>query len=739
MNKQKIKGIVRCSIKQNIQNKWFVVFNILLLILLVIMANANNIRKFLEDNNIKLFNDEIIIEYVDTDNLIGDIVEKTFEEYEKVTVSKIDKNEYTKENIKDNLVVLEIFKDDSQIIKAKITSKEGIDGGVYEKLISILEEIRIDQFSKTNNIERDKLELLNSEVSVERVMLGVDAENSDTKQAIQFASTLIVYMISIFIFSKIANEIANEKVSKSIEYVLTTVTAKEYLLAKIISVIAVVLIQAVFVLVYYMIGNLLNSLIMISSGAELVSDVEVVFSAIDKDIIAYICVVFVYSLLTLILLSIIQAALSSKTTNMSEAGNSMTFLMVITVAVYMFTFSLINPYTNMNMTIYIISCIPLVSNYFIPAIMIIGQAKIWQIIVSFLLLVISIPIAFNICSKVFKNGVLDYNNKKSKNKKVKKELTLKEEQELKFEKYKFRTLALAVGMSIIIYFVLQVACQIILDKLFPSLLIGILTESQIALIVMALTSVISLLLPYVFLKLYYKESNLKNDNDKDNIKFLLIAIFLTGIIQIVLMLLQMFTGLENKAVETVLDIEGLDNLFTQILFVLSIAVIPGIFEELLFRKGLINLTKEFGDKFAILFSSLVFAVCHLNVTQGIFAFLMGLVLGTLYVKTGKMKYNMLLHALNNAYAAICTILITCEAYTVALIFNAIVIAIILLGGLVCIKELFRKISVKEKLITIEGKAFPNNIKYMLTDYTFIIGIILLTLAFAITESMLKLL
>ncbi|MBO5397893.1 MAG: ABC transporter permease [Clostridia bacterium] len=739
MNKQKIKGIVRCSIKQNIQNKWFVVFNILLLILLVIMANANNIRKFLEDNNIKLFNDEITIEYVDTDNLIGDIVEKTFEEYEKVTVSKIDKNEYTQGNIKDNLVVLEIFKDDSQIIKAKITSKEGIDGGVYEKLISILEEIRIDQFSKNNNIERDKLELLNSEVSVERVMLGVDAENSDTKQAIQFASTFIVYMISIFIFSKIANEIANEKVSKSIEYVLTTVTAKEYLLAKIISVIAVVLIQSVFVLVYYMIGNLLNSLIMISSGVELVSDAEVISSAIDKDIIAYICVVFVYSLLTLILLSIIQAALSSKTTNMSEAGNSMTFLMVITVAVYMCTFSLINPYTNMNVAIYIISCIPLVSNYFIPAIMIIGQAKTWQIIVSFLLLVISIPVAFNICSKVFKNGVLDYNNKKSKNKKVKKELTLKEEQELKFEKYKFRTIALAVGMSIIIYFVLQVVCQVILDKLFPALLLGILTESQISLIVMALTSVISLVLPYAFLNLYCKKANFKNDNKKYNRKFLLIAIFFTAMIQIILMILQTCTGLENKAVETILDIEGLDNLFTQILFVLSIAIIPGIFEELLFRKGLINLTKDFGDKFAILFSSLVFAFCHLNVTQGVFAFLMGLVLGTLYVKTGNMKYNMLLHALNNAYAAICTILITCEGYTAVLAFNIIVMSVILLGGLVFIKELFRKVSVKEKLITIEGKAFPENIKYMLTDYTFIIGIILLALAFGVTESMLKLL
>ena len=51
MNKQKIKGIVKFSIKQNIQNKWFVIFNVLLLIILLIMSNASNIRKFLEDNN----------------------------------------------------------------------------------------------------------------------------------------------------------------------------------------------------------------------------------------------------------------------------------------------------------------------------------------------------------------------------------------------------------------------------------------------------------------------------------------------------------------------------------------------------------------------------------------------------------------------------------------------------------------------------------------------------------------
>ena len=102
-------------------------------------------------------------------------------------------------------------------------------------------------------------------------------------------------MISIFIFSKIANEVANEKVSKSIEYVLTSVTEKEYLLAKIISVISIILIQAIFGLVYYMIGNLLNSAIMLANGVDLATNSEAIIMSLDKDIIAYICVVLVYT------------------------------------------------------------------------------------------------------------------------------------------------------------------------------------------------------------------------------------------------------------------------------------------------------------------------------------------------------------------------------------------------------------------------------------------------------------
>ena len=398
MNKQKIKEIVKFSIKQNIQNKWFVGFNVLLLVLMILFANAGNIKEFLENNNIQIFDDEVAIEYVDPNNIIDHKLERMFAKNEKVTVKKVSENKYTPKNIKDNVLIVEVDKDEEKIIKVKITSKEGFDSAIYDDIVEVLQECRSEVFAQTLNIPEEKLEILSTEIPIDRVMLAVNAENSEQKQSIQLVSTIVVYMISIFIFSKIANEIANEKVSKSIEYVLTSVTAKEYLLAKIISVTSVVLIQAVFTLVYYMMGNLISTAILMLQGYEPAISASQVMATLDADVVLYICILFVYSVLTLILLSIIQAALSSKTTNMSEAGNSMTFLLVVTVAVYMFTFALINPYTNMSALIYILSCIPLISNYFVPAIMIIGQAKAWQIIVSLVLLVISIPVAFNKCN-----------------------------------------------------------------------------------------------------------------------------------------------------------------------------------------------------------------------------------------------------------------------------------------------------------------------------------------------------
>lgn len=57
-----------------------------------------------------------------------------------------------------------------------------------------------------------------------------------------------------------------------------------------------------------------------------------------------------------------------------------------------------------------------------------------------------------------------------------------------------------------------------------------------------------------------------------------------------------------------------------------------VVEELLFRYLMINSLKENGIKKAIIISSLLFGITHLNLIQSTYAFLFGIVLGLLYVK-----------------------------------------------------------------------------------------------------------
>ena len=91
---------------------------------------------------------------------------------------------------------------------------------------------------------------------------------------------------------------------------------------------------------------------------------------------------------------------------------------------------------------------------------------------------------------------------------------------------------------------------------------------------------------------------------------------------------------------------------------LVFAVIIGpFFEELIFRKLIIDRTAIYGEKLAILFSALTFAFFHMSVQQLFYAFLVGLAFGYLYTRTRKMKYTYLLHALVNFVGTVIPILL----------------------------------------------------------------------------------
>jgi sodium transport system permease protein len=79
-----------------------------------------------------------------------------------------------------------------------------------------------------------------------------------------------------------------------------------------------------------------------------------------------------------------------------------------------------------------------------------------------------------------------------------------------------------------------------------------------------------------------------------------------------------------------------------------LGVLPAVAEELAFRGFILSgLRRRFPPGAAVVFSSILFALYHFNVFQLLPAFVLGLVLGTLALRTGSVLPGMLFHMLHN--------------------------------------------------------------------------------------------
>ena len=85
---------------------------------------------------------------------------------------------------------------------------------------------------------------------------------------------------------------------------------------------------------------------------------------------------------------------------------------------------------------------------------------------------------------------------------------------------------------------------------------------------------------------------------------------------------------------------------------ITIGVLPALFEEFAFRKVIYGSMRKYGPVVAAAFSSTLFGLMHQDLTQGIFAFGMGLVLCYVYEKTGRLVYTILLHFVNNTISVL---------------------------------------------------------------------------------------
>jgi len=95
-----------------------------------------------------------------------------------------------------------------------------------------------------------------------------------------------------------------------------------------------------------------------------------------------------------------------------------------------------------------------------------------------------------------------------------------------------------------------------------------------------------------------------------------------------------------------------DNLAMLPLVLLSLSILPGICEEVLFRGGLQGLLERKGVWKGIFLTSLIFSLCHGNPWHFLELTIAGILLGVVVFRTGSILPAMLLHASSNAAAVL---------------------------------------------------------------------------------------
>ncbi|WP_338848844.1 type II CAAX endopeptidase family protein (plasmid) [Clostridium perfringens] len=235
----------------------------------------------------------------------------------------------------------------------------------------------------------------------------------------------------------------------------------------------------------------------------------------------------------------------------------------------------------------------------------------------------------------------------------------------------FKTIGICIGLPILNLFVVSITQSILLiftknieivkNNIYPLVLIG----DIITLILIAL----------IFLPSDYgmkDRINIKRIPIKEYFNILILGIGITILLLFLSSILTKLIPSYNEVANQLATSRG-----SALQLIITIALIP-IYEEIFYR-GIIfgYLRKNFNIIVAIVVQALVFGVMHLNLVQGIYTFILGIVLALIYMYSESILGNITVHIIFNLLGILIIpkLLINFPSMSIVLLIIAIVFII----------------------------------------------------------------
>lgn len=414
----KLGFLTKYSLGKKIKSKWFVVVNIIILLVISALINMDSIIKlfggdFNNNEEILVIDNIGVLEtfkdiYAINNEYLKSETKYSIEEYKEGYDSAI-------EEIKDtDKILIVIDKDETNYITSKLITNSSMDTITYTIISNTLDSVKREEVLKSYNITKEMYEKIESKVEVERIIL--DSENKDDNMLTNLVVTIITmpfFFLTVYLVQMIGAEINEEKSTKSMEIIISNVSAKTHFISKIISSNVFVLIQGALLIIYCIIGiiiryfvsgSIINSLPveLTTLGSTLSS------SGIMDNIKIALPLMLLLLIITLFAYSIVSGVLASVTTNMEDYQQIQTPIVLILLAGFYLS-SLASIFKG-SIFIKVASYLPFISSLLAPTMYALGEFSLFDMLISILLMVVTILLLMKYGFRIYKIGILNYSD-----------------------------------------------------------------------------------------------------------------------------------------------------------------------------------------------------------------------------------------------------------------------------------------------------------------------------------------
>ena len=417
--------LTKNSFMKKAGSKWFIIVNIILCLAIVAVLNIDSIIKAFGGD----FSDTYEIVVLDNTGKSSELFETNLNalneqlnlEY-KFDIQTSDKTrEEIEEELKGNNKVLIVFNRNSEtVIDAAVVSDSYIDTTYYQLIFQSLSSTKNQIAMDETSIDPSELAKLSAPISIDRVLLSEDKNSSEESTEMIMGTvfpTLIlpIFMLVIFLVQMIGAEINEEKQTRSMEVIISNVSPKTHFFSKLLASNGFVIMQGLLLLIYAGIALLVKNSLGVESTSQITKEISNIWDTLTTsgfvDKLVYIVpLTLVVMILSFITYSLVAGILASMTVNMEDFQHIQTpIMMVLLVGYYL---AIMAGMFNGSILIRAFSYVPGISCLLSPALLVIGDIGVIDVLISIVVLIIFNGILIKYGLRIYKVGILNYSTDK---------------------------------------------------------------------------------------------------------------------------------------------------------------------------------------------------------------------------------------------------------------------------------------------------------------------------------------